>query len=141
MTLKKNLINIFRRFCKKSNIVQTTILLKIGTRLIGAVHSVSIDDDEIRGNINIVLGRCRFDRNRVSEAFARDYVSANSQRLPLQIEIDDGTNITTITNAWISGSVTSQSLTYISKDYLIVDELSLQAQEITTKESLFFKDL
>src|SRR5690606_21532651 len=85
-----------------------------------------------------VNGTCRrtcFDGERIAQAFRRGYVNVHSQSEPLDIQIYDviecnGDNIviTEIKNVWIE----LINYTYSAADFVIVDEMSWQAETIVS---------
>jgi hypothetical protein len=140
--------------------VSTNILISVGPNPVGAIQDITITEtrplkmiDEVgtdghidsvpnmSTNIKGTCKRVRYDRMRISEAFSRGYVHAHSQRYPFDITIIDGWNgnplnlsdtsqdiITTIKNVWIA----EISFTYQTSDWVIVDNMSFEAESISS---------
>jgi hypothetical protein len=138
--------------------VSTNILISVGPNIVGAVQELTINEqreikmiDEVGtdGHINSVpmrstnitgtCNRVRYDRMRISEAFSRSFVHAQSQRWPFDIVIIDTWNgnalnladtsqdiITTIVAVWIK----EISYTYAANDWVIVDKMTWEAETI-----------
>jgi len=96
---------------------------------------------------NVSCQRTRFDGKRIAEGFYRSYVHVGSQRVPFDIEIYDliqggaigsggtavagATVVTVIQNCWI----TQLSYTYDSDNFVIVDNMNLEAEAIKSFRS------
>lgn len=138
--------------------ISTNILITVGPNPVGAIQNITINEtrqikmiDEVgtdghidsvpnqSTNITGTCSRIRYDRMRISEAFSRSFVHVHSQRVPFNIVIIDAWNgntlnladtsqdiITTINNVWISDIHYS----YQTNDWVIVDEMSFQAETI-----------
>ena len=70
---------------------------------------------------------------RITEAFSRDFLHVTAQRIPFDIDIYDNWNgsgpnsiITTVKNVWIK----TLDYTYQSQDWIIVDDMSFEAETI-----------
>lgn len=130
MTSKYSIHDIIKRFCKKSGLLYSTITVNSDTKPIGAIQTISYS---IKPNsINIQTSRARFDRTRVSDVCSNSYIMPSCQNKPLQIEIDDGFDILVIKNAWVCNMTGYQ---YTSNDYIIIDNLELQAESINIKNA------
>lgn len=97
----------------------------------GHVDLLPVSSTDITGGCT----RTRFDGQRIAEAFLRGFVHVKSQRLPFDIEIQDSFKgdadsgsmiVTTIRNVWISNI----SYTYSADDFVIVDDMSWEAETI-----------
>jgi len=123
----------------------TNIIIKVGNNVVGAVQTLTITEarnikmiDEVGTDGHIdsaptastdISGNCtrvRFDKQRIADAFSRDYVHVSAQRIPFDIEIhdifqDENVNnaiITTIKNVWIK----EISYDYSATDWVISDQ-------------------
>jgi hypothetical protein len=134
--------------------ISTNIIMKVNGVPIGAVQTLSVREerqiqmvDEVGtdGHIDSVpirstniTGDCqriRFDRLRISEAFARGFLHVHAQRIPFDLDIfdrwsGDGTNtiITTIKNVWIK----SLGYAYRADNWIITDDMSWEAEAISS---------
>lgn len=135
MKIKQSLLDIIRRFCKKSGISHTTICVFDKSNKIGAIQSISYPcSKRDYCHYTVSASRLRLDKNTVSDLFSRDFVNPHAMKCPVQIEIDDGYNIIKIVNAWL----TSVSATYISNDYYIIDNAEFEAETIEAEPSYTF---
>lgn len=141
---------------KTSTHLSTNIVIKSGGYIVGAVQSLTINEnrdikmiDEIgtdghidsvptkSANISGSCSRVRFQKQRITEAFGRGYIHISAQRLPFDIEIYDffHTNdvtksiITTISNVWIK----SLSYDYQADNWIITDKMDWEAEAIYSK--------
>lgn len=137
---------------KTSVSLSTNILIVVGTTPVGAVQSISVNenrpvkffgeigtdghiDSAPTGSTNIG-GNCtriRFDRLRIAEAFSRGFVHVRSQAYPFDIVIfdkqkDDTANVitTTIKNVWIK----SINTTYNADNWIISDTMDWEGETI-----------
>lgn len=134
--------------------LSTQVIIKVNDQPVGAIQTLSIREqrtitmvDEVGTDGHIdsaptkstdITGTCRrvrFDRERVSEAFGRDFLHVHSQRIPFDIEIYDfwGGNTetpitTTIKNVWISNI----SYDYQVDNWLIFDSMEWVAEAISS---------
>jgi hypothetical protein len=132
--------------------LSTNIIIKIGPNIIGAIQSISINENRsiqmineigTDGNIDsapqgpVTIGgscsRVRFDRMRLAEALGRGYIHLQSQRFPFDIEIidqwaGDGNNaiVTTLKNVWMDSLTTN----YDKSNYIITDSMNWKAETI-----------
>lgn len=134
--------------------VSTNIIIEVDANTIGAIRSLSIDEnrqirfiDEVGTDGHVdsapqsstkITGSCertRFDGLRIAAAFSRPYVHLKSQRIPFDIVIkdlfasaaDDNTVlITVIKNVWMNKISTA----YKADDFIIVDNMSWEAESI-----------
>lgn len=134
--------------------ISTNIVIRVGPNTVGAVSQLSITEqraiqmiDEVgtdghidsvphsSTNITGTCKRTRFDRMRITEAFSRGFLHAQSQRFPFDIVIIDNWNgdgasalITTIKNVWI------ETLSYEmgTSDWIIADTMNWKAETIYT---------
>jgi hypothetical protein len=132
--------------------LSTNILIYVGATPVGAVQTISVDEnrairffsevgtdghvDSAPQSSTTVNGSCtriRFDRLRVAEAFGRGFVHARSQVYPFDIAIidrqrSDADNqiVTVIKNVWIK----SINTTYSASDWIISDTMSYEAESI-----------
>src|SRR5271166_3637303 len=86
--------------------ISTNIVIKVGAFAVGAIKTLSVTEtrsiqmiDEVGtdGHIDSVpikstdisgsCSRTRFDRLRITEAFGRDFIHIQSQRIPFDIDI------------------------------------------------------
>lgn len=133
--MKKSLIDIIKSFCKKSHITYTTItLLNNDNVLFGAVQSISYNKRK-DSHINVNCVRVRIDKSRVTDLFLKEFVIPTAQKMPFHIEVDDGDDVYRIENCW----VTSTSYSYSSNEYIIIDDLCLEAETIFKKQSQTFQ--
>ncbi len=91
--------------------LSTQIIVKVGTETVGAIQTLSINQDRniervkevgLDGVLELVpskattyditVNRIVFDRLRLPEAFARGFINIKSQLVPFDIEIIDRTN-------------------------------------------------
>lgn len=117
---------------KKINVKETRNISKwseVGSDAV--IDSVPNKATDISGGCT----RTRFDGQRIAEAFMRGFVHVAAQRTPFDIEIQDSFKgdadsgsmiITTIRNVWISDI----SYIYSADDFVIVDDMSWQAESI-----------
>lgn len=136
--------------------LSTNIIISVDGNTVGAVKSLDITEarpaikmvDEVgtdghidsapSGSTNITgtCQRTRFDRMRISEAFGRGFIHVKAQRVPFDIVIQDifhdadraNSIITTVKNVWIK----SISYTYSSDDFVIVDRMDWEAEDISS---------
>jgi hypothetical protein len=132
--------------------LSTNIIIKVGGTAVGAVQSISVQEqrtitmvDEVGTDGHIdsaptksteISGDCkriRFNRMRITEAFDRGFLHVMSQRIPFDIDIydqwaGDGSNqiITTIKNVWIE----SISYAYDQGNWIISDDMRWKAETI-----------
>lgn len=133
--------------------LSTQIIIEVDGNAVGAVTSLSINEDRSIAQIDEVgtdghidsapksstnvTGTCkrtRFDNLRIAAAFSRPFIHVASQRIPFDIVIKDifagsdpsSTIITTIKNVWIK----SISHDYSSSDFIIVDNMAWEAETI-----------
>ena len=123
-----------------------------GPAIVGAVQSLQITErrgikripevgtdgfiDSAPGSSTEITGSCkrtRFDGVRIAQAFRRGFVHVHAQREPFDIQIYDiiegsTTNVivTEVKNVWIN----SISYTYSADDFIIVDDMSFDAETI-----------
>lgn len=125
----------------------TIIKILVNDKVVGAIQSIDIDetrdinfDKDESGNIinsypsditniSVKATRIRFDRLRMEEVFSRGFFHVHSQKIPLQIEMDDGNVETKIKNCWLKSD---NKYTYTTKDYIIVENAELEAESITS---------
>lgn len=135
--------------------LSTNIVIKAGNYIVGAVQKMQINErreirmlDEVGTDGHVdgapvkstdITGSCdriRFDKQRITGAFARGYVHAHAQRIPFDIEIhdffhDSDTNnsiITTLHQCWIQ----EISYSYNATDWMITDSMSFVAKGISS---------
>jgi len=147
-----------------STALSTNILIKVGKTPVGAIQSISVQEqrnvnpitelgtdgviDSAPQSSTKISGNCkriRFDRKRIAQAFGRDFVHVQSQRMPFDIDIIDSWQgesdaksvITTIKNVWI----TSISYTYSSDNWIISEDMNWQAETIYSYYSSTAKPL
>lgn len=135
--------------------LSTNIIIKVAGNTVGAVKSLEVTEsraikmiDEVGTDGHIdsapsastkISGRCtrtRYNRLRIANAFSRGFVHVHAQRIPFDIEIHDifadndlaNAVVTTIENVWIS----EISYTYGSDDFVIVDNMSWEAERISS---------
>jgi len=132
--------------------ISTNIVIKVAGNAVGAIQSIQVREQRTIGMIDEVgtdghidsvptkstdiSGECRrtrFDLLRIASAFSRDFLHVDAQRIPFDIDIydnwnGDGSNsiITTIRNVWI----VSISYQYQADNWVIIDEMSFQAEAI-----------
>src|SRR5258708_22367881 len=132
--------------------ISTNIVIKVGSTAVGAIQSIQVREqrniqmvDEVGtdGHIDSVpikstdiSGECRrtrFDRLRVTEAFSKDFLHVQGERIQFDIDIYDNWNgdrsnaiITTVRNVWIQ----SISYQYQSDNWVIVDDMAFVAEAI-----------
>ena len=133
--------------------VSTNIIIKVGDNPVGAIKSLSVNEnrkitqiDEVgtdghidsvpsaSTNISGSCQRTRFDNLRILPAFSRGFVHLAAQRIPFDIDIidmfagpDDSTRIvTTIKNVWVS----KLAVTFRSDDFVIVEDMDWEAEAI-----------
>jgi hypothetical protein len=140
-----------------STALSTNILIKVGSKAVGAIQSIMVQEQRTVSQISElgtdgiidsapqsstkISGNCkriRFDRKRIAQAFGRDFVHVQSQRKPFDIDIIDTWEgqsgksvITTIKNVWITGI----SYTYSSDNWIISEDMQWQAETIYTHYS------
>lgn len=109
----------------------TTIIVKVGDNVVGAIQNVSIKEtpSDAAAPVKVEAHRVRFDRARIAEAFSRGYVHVAAQKYPLQIEVTSGTITTIIQNAWIEAIDWS----YVTNDWIIVECMNLVAELVKKK--------
>lgn len=135
--------------------LSTNIIIRVGLQAVGAIQTLSINEDRsvkpvdevgTDGHIDStpvsstnITGSCdrvRYDRLRVTEAFSRGFLHAKSQRIPFDIDIYDTWNgdasdsviVTTIKNVWITGL----DYRYSATDWIIVDNMKWMAEDISS---------
>jgi len=134
--------------------LSTNILIKVGNLSVGAIQELSVREARsvqmiaelgTDGNIDSAptkaaefSGNCtriRFDRLRIAEAFGRDFVHVQSQRIPFNIVIIDKWNgdaesavITTVRNVWITGI----DYSYKADNFIISESMSWVAETISS---------
>lgn len=133
--------------------VSTNIIIKVGDTPVGAIRSLSVNEnrritmidevgtdghvDSVPSQSTNITGSCqrtRFNNLRMAAAFGRGYIHVHSQRIPFDIDIidtfagiDEGTHITTtLKNVWMS----KISVTYRSDDFVIVEDMDWEAEAI-----------
>lgn len=135
--------------------VSTNIIIEVNGNPVGAVRSLSVNEDRqiamidevgTDGHIDSVpsrstdisgsCSRTRFDNLRIAAAFSRGYVHVHSQRIPFDIIIKDifagedpsSTLITTFRNVWIR----SIKYQYTADNFVIVEDMDWVAETIYT---------
>jgi hypothetical protein len=137
---------------KTSTALSTNILILVNGTAVGAVQSLTVNENRsikminevgTDGNIDSVPststtigGNCtriRFDRLRIAEAFGRGFIHVASQVYPFDIVIldkqkrDQSNQISTIIkNVWIE----SISYTYNVSDWVLSDQMNWKAETI-----------
>ena len=137
---------------KTSTGISTNIIIMVHNKAVGAVQSLSINEqrsiqmvdevgtdghiDSVPNKSTDISGSCqriRFDRLRIAEAFSRGFVHVASQVYPFDIVIFDkqkknsGSQISTvIKNVWIEGI----EYTYTVSDWIITDTMRWKAETI-----------
>jgi hypothetical protein len=137
---------------KTSTAISTNIIILVNDTPVGAVQSLSINEqrsimmvdevgtdghvDSVPNKSTNITGSCdriRFDRLRITEAFSRGFLHVASQVYPFDIVIldkqkrDQGSQISTvIKNVWIKGL----SYTYQVSDWVITDKMEWEAESI-----------
>ncbi len=137
---------------KTSTALSTNILIMVGPNPVGAIQSLTVNEDrplkmidEVgtdghidsspTGSTNITgdCTRIRFDRYRIAEAFGRGFVHVHSQVYPFDIMIIDrqssqeGLHVNTIIkNVWIKNI----SYTYQQNDWIISEKMTWEAETI-----------
>lgn len=137
---------------KTSTALSTNIIIQVGNTPVGAIQSLTINENRnIRqisevgtdGSVDSVPSgsstftvnatRIRFDKLRIAQAFSRGFVHVQSQRYPFDILIIDNQSqdpsnqiITTIKNCWIQ----SISYTYNSSDWVVSETMNCQAETV-----------
>jgi hypothetical protein len=133
--------------------VSTNIIIKVGANPVGAITSLSINEnrpiamidevgtdghiDSVPKSATNITGDCkrtRFDNLRIAAAFSRGFIHVASQRVPFDIHIidtfagsDPGSMLTTvIKSVWIS----KINYTYSASDFIIVEDMSWEAERI-----------
>lgn len=110
--------------------LSTTIIVKVGDKVVGAIQSLSISEKRGEdGNTSVTakINRIRFDKLRITEAFSRGFVHVHSQIYPFDIQIlDDKKFVTTLKNVWITGL----DYTYSANDWIITDYMEVEAETI-----------
>jgi hypothetical protein len=130
----------------------TNIVIRVGAISVGAIQTLSVNEARDIEMINEVgtdgsidsapkssstyTGECRrvrFDRARITEAFARGFIHIKAQRIPFDFDIydifnGDGNNaiVTTVRNVWI----TSLADTYDANNWVLVQTMGWKAEDI-----------
>jgi hypothetical protein len=114
--------------------ISTTIIVKVGDKIVGAIQSLSITEKRSPDgytSVSAKISRIRFDKMRITEAFSRGFVHVASQVYPFDIEIIEGKEIiTTLKNVWI----TALDYTYSANDWIITDYMEVEAETIYSKK-------
>lgn len=140
--------------------LSTNIIIKVGTETIGAIQSISIQEqrpiimiDEVgtdghidstphqSTNITGTCERVRFDRLRIAEAFSRGFTHVHAQRYPFDIEIIDIQNAAsdaaepleseaTIVTVVKNVWIGQLSYAYTANEFVIKDTMQFQAESI-----------
>jgi hypothetical protein len=127
----------------------TTILIKIGNEIVGAVQTTTInwhrDITHIKDDNGIIIdsipgattltgesGYVRFDRNHIEKIFNSAYVSKQSQVMPFDMEIlyKSAQKIRTIRNVWI----TDLPFSYTANNHIITHRMRWEAETMMTTE-------
>ncbi len=109
----------------------TDITLTVGDVSVGKVQTLSVNLDHANPKVN--LHRIRFDKLRVTEAFAAGLVSHHSQRIPFQIEIKvNGKVVGNLTNFWF----TKLDWTYQTEDLIIIDSADGECESAKFDDSI-----
>lgn len=138
----KNIFNKLSNYFRKPELTKTvivpdpfpskpasTIKVFIGDKVVGAIQSISISEKSIDPkHPEVSAYRVRLDRPSIDEIFSRGFVHVASQKIPFKIQVDNQGCITTIHNAWITSL---PKYTYTVNDWIIVEEMVLQAETIT----------
>lgn len=137
---------------KTSTAISTNIIILVNNTPVGAVQSLSINEqrnikmidevgtdghvDSVPNQSTNITGSCeriRFDKLRIAEAFSRGFLHVSSQVYPFDIVIldkqkrDQGSQISTvIKNVWIKGI----NYTYSAQDWVITDKMDWEAETI-----------
>lgn len=137
---------------KTSTALSTNIVISVNGTAVGAVQSLSVNEqrdikmineigtdghvDSVPNASTTISGDCtriRFDRLRIAEAFGRGFIHARSQVYPFDIVIldkqkrDSNSHISTIIkNVWIK----SINTTYNADNWVISDTMSWSAETI-----------
>jgi hypothetical protein len=110
--------------------ISTTIIVKVGDKVVGAIQSLSISEKRSPDGYTSVtakVSRVRFDKLRIAEAFSRGFVHVQSQIYPFDIDIVDNQKIiTTLKNVWI----TAIDYAYSANDWIIIDCMEVEAETI-----------
>lgn len=130
----------------------TNIVIRVGPVTVGAIQSLSVNEAREIEMINEVgtdgsvdsaprasttyQGECRrvrFDRLRITEAFARGFLHIKAQRIPFDFDIydifnGDGNNaiVTTVRNVWL----TSLGYNFDANNWIIVETMGWRAEDI-----------
>ena len=137
---------------KTSTAISTNILILVNGKAVGAVQSISINEnrtitpvkeigtdgiiDSVPTSSTTISGNCtriRFDKLRIAEAFGRNFIHVASQVYPFDIVILDKQKrdaqsqiATVIKNVWIN----SISYTYSADSWIISDQMGWTAETI-----------
>lgn len=110
-----------------------TIKIYVGDKLIGVIQTLTEPQFENTGSSTdgyvFSASRIRFDKLKMTEAFSRGYLHVHAQRYPLEIRVDDEVEELKINNAWL----TETSHSYVTDDFVIVDEMKMIAESIEKK--------
>ena len=118
----------------------TAIIVMMGDTAIGAIQNLSITENRVVKKldnglgtasstaISLTTGHARLVKSRLVEVFQRGQVNAASQKYDLTIVIKDNKTITKIEHVWI----TSVGLSYESGEWILIDEMKLEAEKIET---------
>jgi hypothetical protein len=130
----------------------TNIVIRVGAVTVGAIQSLTVNEarsvtmiseigtdgaiDSAPNSSTKYSGDCkrvRFDRVRITEAFARGFIHIKAQRIPFDFDIydifnGDGNNaiVTTVRNVWI----TQLSDNYDVSNWILIQSMSWEAEDI-----------
>lgn len=125
----------------------TKILVYVRDELVGAVQSMTIHETRSTQdgliNVTIETARIRFSPTKITEAFEKGIISSTTQKLPLQLVIEENNQeMTRITNAWIRPPPHNpQMYVYSTTDWMIADEIEFEAESITSPQHFSTNDL
>lgn len=139
---------------KISTGLSTQIIIKCGTETVGAIQSLSAKQNRplervkelgLDGTLEIVprsltevtldVKRVVFDQLSLSEAFARGFINIKSQRIPFEILVIDrtaGDDSLAVINNYINCWFTSMNVDYNADNYIIMQNASLWAEDVST---------
>ena len=128
MATTYSIYDIIKRFLKKYNLSYTTITITtdLHNEPIGYINSLSYNIRE-HGSLYIVAGKVKLNKTKLQDVFSNLlFITSHSQKIPIQIEIDDGFNVINIKNVW----VVRTGYSYHNNGCIIVENVEMQAEII-----------
>jgi hypothetical protein len=136
IALLQKIIDAVQEACAKPEEPVASIQIFVGDQLVGLAQRLNWSKPEFPTDNDPPENRLtaqyiRFDKAKIAEVFSRGFVHQNAQRLPFQITVNNlVVGKVEVKNAWITECQTS----YMAQDWILVDEMTLEAEEVIAPE-------